>query len=56
LGLSVNRVDGEWRVALPGKGQEDGAYYTHDSADAYHTAHRMAADWRASPQNKGGIA
>jgi hypothetical protein len=43
LGLSVSRVDGEWRVALPGKDQEASAYYTSDNADAFHTAHHMAA-------------
>jgi hypothetical protein len=53
LGLSVSRVDGEWRVSLPGKNQEASAYYTTDNADAYHTAHRMAAHMRAS---EGGAA
>jgi hypothetical protein len=58
LGLSVRHVEGEWRVSLPGKGQETSAYYTQDNADAYHTAHRMAADLRASAarQNEGGAA
>jgi hypothetical protein len=53
LGLSVRRVDGEWRVALPGNDQEASAYYTTDNADAYHTAHRMAAHAR---QKTGGAA
>lgn len=57
LGLSVSHTDGEWRVCLPGKDQEAGAYYTTDNADAYHTAHRMAAELRAAArQNKGDAA
>jgi hypothetical protein len=46
LGLTARHLDGEWRVALPGKNQEASAYYTSDNADAYHTAHHMAAEAR----------
>jgi hypothetical protein len=53
LGLWASYVDGEWRVALPGRDQEAGAYYTTDTADAYHTAHAMAAEAR---RNAGGAS
>jgi hypothetical protein len=42
LGLSVVRVDGEWRINLP-NGKEATAYYTSCNEDALGTARAMVA-------------
>jgi hypothetical protein len=42
LGLTVYRVDGEWRVNYQG-GKEATAYYTDDAQDALDTTRAMVA-------------
>lgn len=44
LGLTVRRLDSEWRVNYPPPhGTEATACYTDDSDDALHVAHDMAS-------------
>lgn len=40
LGLKPARVDGEWRIRIPGRPAAD--YFTEDTADAISTAAAMA--------------
>jgi hypothetical protein len=40
LGLSVSRIDGEWRINIP-NGTEGTSYYTENNDDALCTAQAM---------------
>ena len=44
LGMTIRKVDGEYRVAFKGPHSEASAYYTDDLSDAYGTAVAMKAD------------